>query len=77
MPCLSVAESLLAKGNQIPIFFRELSQVESQVSAAKAWRDQTAKIFLKKKSQFTLLEVRISFACIRFCIFIAFFSSEV
>lgn len=58
MPCLSVAESLLAKGNQIPIFFRELSQVESQVSAAKAWRDQTAKIFLKKKSQFTLLEVR-------------------
>lgn len=61
MPCLSVAESLLAKGNQIPIFFRELNQVESQVSAAKAWRDQTAKIFLKKKSQFTLLEVRSCF----------------
>lgn len=61
MPCLSVAESLMAKGNQIPILFRELSQVESQVSAAKAWRDQAAKIFLKKRSQFTLLEVKKCF----------------
>lgn len=32
-------------------------QVESQVTAAKSWRERTARTFLKKNSTYTLLEV--------------------
>lgn len=57
IPSLSVAESLVAKGRQIPILFDELSQLESQVKTSQDWKDQAANIFLKRRSQLTLLEV--------------------
>lgn len=57
IPSLSVAESLVEKGRQIPILFDELSQLESQVKTSQDWKDQAANIFLKRRSQFTLLEV--------------------
>lgn len=34
-----------------------LLQVESQVTAAKSWRERTARTFLKKNSTYTLLEI--------------------
>lgn len=45
------------KGRPIPVRLEQLPQVESQVAAAKSWRERTARTFLKKNSTYTLLEV--------------------
>uniref|UniRef100_A0A8D3DF56 [histone H3]-trimethyl-L-lysine(4) demethylase n=1 Tax=Scophthalmus maximus TaxID=52904 RepID=A0A8D3DF56_SCOMX len=54
---LEQLESLLARGRSIPVRLDPLNQVESQVSAARAWRERTARTFLKKNSTYTLLQV--------------------
>ncbi|XP_078273179.1 lysine-specific demethylase 5A isoform X2 [Rhinoraja longicauda] len=54
---LDQLESLLAKGRPIPVRLDPLPQVESQVTAARAWRERTARTFLKKNSTYTLLQV--------------------
>lgn len=56
-PYLDVLEGLVNKGRPIPVRLDQLPQVESQVAAAKSWRERTARTFLKKNSTFTLLEV--------------------
>lgn len=45
------------RGRPIPVRLEHLPQMESQVAAAQAWRDRTARTFLKKNSNFSLLEV--------------------
>uniref|UniRef100_A0AAX7U8V7 [histone H3]-trimethyl-L-lysine(4) demethylase n=1 Tax=Astatotilapia calliptera TaxID=8154 RepID=A0AAX7U8V7_ASTCA len=54
---LDQLESLLARGRSIPVRLDPLAQVESQVAAARAWRERTARTFLKKNSTYTLLQV--------------------
>lgn len=54
---LEQLESLLARGRSIPVRLDPLTQVESQVAAARAWRERTARTFLKKNSTYTLLQV--------------------
>ncbi|CAE1156303.1 KDM5 [Acanthosepion pharaonis] len=56
-PYLDVLENLVNKGRPIPVRLDLLPQVESQVAAAKSWRERTARTFLKKNSTYTLLEV--------------------
>lgn len=46
------------RGRPIPVRLEQLPQMESQVAAARAWRDRAARTFLKKNSSATLLEVR-------------------
>ncbi|XP_024080260.1 lysine-specific demethylase 5A isoform X3 [Terrapene carolina triunguis] len=54
---LEQLENLSAKGRPIPVRLDALPQVESQVAAARAWRERTARTFLKKNSSYTLLQV--------------------
>ncbi|KAK2491214.1 hypothetical protein MC885_014487 [Smutsia gigantea] len=54
---LEQLESLSAKGRPIPVRLDALPQVESQVAAARAWRERTGRTFLKKNSNHTLLQV--------------------
>lgn len=44
------------RGRPIPVRLEQLPQMESQVAAARAWRDRAARTFLKKNSTATLLE---------------------
>uniref|UniRef100_A0A8C9C391 [histone H3]-trimethyl-L-lysine(4) demethylase n=1 Tax=Phocoena sinus TaxID=42100 RepID=A0A8C9C391_PHOSS len=55
---LEQLESLSAKGRPLPVRLDALPQVESQVAAARAWRERTGRTFLKKNSSHTLLQVR-------------------
>ncbi|XP_073805140.1 lysine-specific demethylase 5A isoform X1 [Danio rerio] len=54
---LEQLEGLLARGRSIPVRLEALPQVESQVGSARAWRERTARTFLKKNSTYTLLQV--------------------
>ncbi|XP_051974150.1 lysine-specific demethylase 5A-like [Xyrauchen texanus] len=54
---LEQLEGLLARGRSIPVRLEALPQVESQVASARAWRERTARTFLKKNSTYTLLQV--------------------
>ncbi|XP_030643619.1 lysine-specific demethylase 5A isoform X2 [Chanos chanos] len=54
---LQQLETLLARGRSIPVRLDQLPQVESQVASARAWRERTARTFLKKNSTYTLLQV--------------------
>ncbi|KAJ8006852.1 hypothetical protein DPEC_G00111520 [Dallia pectoralis] len=54
---LEQLESLLSRGRSIPVRLDPLPQVESQVASARAWRERTARTFLKKNSTYTLLQV--------------------
>ncbi|XP_022238310.1 lysine-specific demethylase 5A-like isoform X1 [Limulus polyphemus] len=56
-PYVEEFESLVAKARPLPVHLELLPQLESQVAAAKALRERTARTFLKKNSVFTLLEV--------------------
>merc|ERR1719461_740424 len=56
-PYLDTLEALVAKGRPLPIRLDPLHQLETQVAAARAWRERTARVFLKKNSHCNLLEV--------------------
>ena len=58
-PYLDLLESMVVSGRPIPIRLEQLPQVESQVSAARAWRERTARTFLKKNSPYSLVEVSL------------------
>lgn len=47
----------MARGRSIPVRLDPLAHVESQVAAARAWRERTGRTFLKKNSTYTLLQV--------------------
>ncbi|KAK7149111.1 hypothetical protein R3I94_008654 [Phoxinus phoxinus] len=54
---LEQLEGLLARGRSVPVRLEALPQVEAQVGSARAWRERTARTFLKKNSTHTLLQV--------------------
>ncbi|KAL7982263.1 hypothetical protein Chor_009861 [Crotalus horridus] len=54
---LEQLENLSTKGRLIPVRLDALPQVDSQVAAARAWRERTGRTFLKKNSSYTLLQV--------------------
>ena len=56
-PYVEALEALVMRGRPIPVRLDQLPQMESQVAAARAWRDRTTRTFLKKNSSATLLEV--------------------
>ncbi|XP_077540973.1 lysine demethylase 5 isoform X6 [Haemaphysalis longicornis] len=56
-PYLESLEQLVQRGRPIPLRLEQLPQLESQVAAAKAWKERTARTFLKKNSAYSLLEV--------------------
>ncbi|XP_038061639.1 lysine-specific demethylase 5A-like isoform X2 [Patiria miniata] len=56
-PYLDLLESMVMSGRPVPVRLEQLPQVESQVSAARAWRERTARTFLKKNSPYSLVEV--------------------
>ena len=59
-PYLDVLESMVMKGRPIPVRLEQLPQVESQVAAARSWRERTARTFLKKNSPYSLVEVMMT-----------------
>ncbi|KAH7937618.1 hypothetical protein HPB49_013660 [Dermacentor silvarum] len=61
-PYLESLENLLQRGRPIPVRLELLPQLESQVAAAKAWKERTARTFLKKNSAYSLLEACTSCA---------------
>merc|ERR1712106_493622 len=56
-PYLDTLEALVARGRPLPIRLDPLNQLETQVASARAWRERTARVFLKKNSHYNLLEV--------------------
>ncbi|XP_036387743.1 lysine-specific demethylase 5C isoform X1 [Megalops cyprinoides] len=56
-PCLDDLEGLVAIGRDLPVRMEELRQLELQVASAHSWRDKASKTFLKKNTQYSLLEV--------------------
>ncbi|EDV25410.1 uncharacterized protein TRIADDRAFT_23466 [Trichoplax adhaerens] len=56
-PYLAVIEDIASKGRVIPVKLDFLPQLESQITAAKTWKDRAARLFLRKNSSYTLLEV--------------------
>ena len=49
-PYLESVEKLVAKGRPLPIRLDALNQLETQVAQARAWRERTARVFLKKSN---------------------------
>ncbi|XP_072674737.1 lysine-specific demethylase 5D isoform X5 [Canis lupus baileyi] len=56
-PCLDDLECLVAVGRDLPVSLEELRQLELQVLTAHSWREKASRMFLKKNSCYTLLEV--------------------
>ena len=54
---IDVLETLVARGRPLPIKLDPLSNLETQVAAGRAWRERTARVFLKKNSNAPLLDV--------------------
>ena len=57
LPYIETLEALVAKGRPLPIKLEHLSNLETQVASARAWRERTARVFLKKNSHMALLDV--------------------
>jgi histone demethylase JARID1 len=53
-PSLETVESLIAKGQQIPVLLEPLSELETRSAAARAWLERTSKSILLKKSHLLL-----------------------
>ncbi|XP_040580156.1 lysine-specific demethylase 5A [Lepeophtheirus salmonis] len=56
-PYLDCLELLVAKGRPLPVRLDFLSTLETQVASARAWRERTARVFLKKNSSLSLLDI--------------------
>jgi len=56
-PYYDILEALVMRGRPIPVRLEQLPQMESQVAAARAWKDRTARTFLKKGSSKQLIEI--------------------
>ena len=56
-PYLEALESLMTKAKPIAIKLDSLDELENQIAAAHAWRERTAKTFLRKNSYYSLIEV--------------------
>ena len=58
-PMIDVVDELVAEANQIECQLEHLPNLNSTISAAKAWRDRLNRTFCKKNSLFSLLNVLI------------------
>ncbi|TRY70876.1 hypothetical protein TCAL_02904 [Tigriopus californicus] len=56
-PYLDTLDALVAKGRPLPIKLDPLNNLETQVASARAWRERTSRVFLKKNSHFALLDI--------------------
>jgi len=56
-PYLDVLETLVARGRPIPIRLEQFPQMESQIAAARAWKDRAARTFVKKGCSQPLIEL--------------------
>ena len=56
-PHYNTLKELLSSARPLPMKLEQLPQVESRYSAAKGWVDRSSRVFLKKNSNFGLLEV--------------------
>ncbi len=57
LPYLETLEALVAKGRPLPVKLEALPHLEMLVASARAWRERTARVFLKKNCNLTLLDV--------------------
>ncbi|KAL0277355.1 UNVERIFIED_CONTAM: hypothetical protein PYX00_004677 [Menopon gallinae] len=55
-PYLDTLEGLVSKGRHIAVKLDVLSVFESKLENAKAWKERTARTFLRKNSRYTLME---------------------
>lgn len=55
-PYYDTLDDLLKKGKNIPLHLNDLPIMESTLSQAKAWKERTARTFLRKNSHYTLME---------------------
>ncbi len=62
-PHYDTLKTMLASGRPIPVKLDLLAQLESRFAAAKAWVDRAGRTFLKKNSNYSLLEVRANWLC--------------
>ncbi|KAA0199715.1 hypothetical protein HAZT_HAZT010386 [Hyalella azteca] len=58
-PMLEVVEALVHRARPIPLHLPELHLLEEEAAAAHLWLEKTARIFLKKNSTFSLIEVLV------------------
>ena len=56
-PYYDILEFLVRLGRPIPVRLDQLPQMESQVNAARAWKERTARTFTKKGSSKKLIDV--------------------
>ena len=56
-PYVDILETLVARGRPLPVKLEPLSNFETQVAAGRAWRERTARVFLKKNTNLPLLDV--------------------
>ncbi|XP_020280192.1 lysine-specific demethylase 5A isoform X2 [Pseudomyrmex gracilis] len=57
LPFYDTLDDMIRKGKNIPLQLDALAQLETTLSQAKAWKEKTAKTFLRKNSRYTLMEV--------------------
>lgn len=55
-PYYDTVDDLLRKGRNISLQLNDLPTLESTFSQAKAWKEKTARTFLRKNSHYTLME---------------------
>ncbi|KAF2350829.1 JmjN domain [Trinorchestia longiramus] len=58
-PMLEMVESLVHRARPIPLLLPELRLLEGEATAAHVWLEKTSKIFLKKNSTYSLIEVLV------------------
>ncbi|XP_053961307.1 lysine-specific demethylase lid [Anastrepha ludens] len=56
-PYCHTLEAIVQRGQNIPIPLEELKRMQGHLNSAHEWKDNTARVFLKKQTFFTLLEV--------------------
>ena len=53
---IDILETLVTRGRPLPIKLDHLSNLETQVAAGRAWRERSARVFMKKNSNMSLLD---------------------
>ncbi|XP_018798279.1 PREDICTED: lysine-specific demethylase lid isoform X1 [Bactrocera latifrons] len=56
-PYCHTLEAIVQRGKCIPIQLEELKRMQGHLNSAHEWKDNTARVFLKKQTFYTLLEV--------------------
>ena len=54
---IDVLETLVTRGRPLPIKLDALSNLETKVAAGRAWRERSGRVFLKKNSNISLLDL--------------------